>query len=174
MTIIDPMHNLFLGSAKYFTQKILIGKGILDKCALDIIHRRLKNTQVPLDMGRLPSRIDTGSTFTAEQWMHWTIHFSVYCLHGLLNNDQIECWRHFVLACRKLCKQCVTEEDIKVADLLLLLQFCKRDYLAMNLPHPICICTVIWLLVWTSPLMAYLETNQQIIVPLSYSLLSVL
>ena len=28
-------------------------------------------------------------------------------------------------ACRKLCKQCVTEEDIKVADLLLL-QFCKR------------------------------------------------
>ena len=53
------------------------------------IHRRLKNTQVPLDMGRLPSQIDTGSTFT---WMHWTIHFSVYCLHGLLNNDQIECW----------------------------------------------------------------------------------
>ena len=40
-------------------------------------------------------------------------------------NLQIESWQAFVLACRRLCKRSITEEDIKVADLLLI-QFCKR------------------------------------------------
>ena len=50
---------------------------------------------------------------------------SQYCFYGLLDNDQIESWRAFVLACRRLYKRSITEEDIKVADLLLI-QFCKR------------------------------------------------
>ena len=125
MTIVDPMHNLFLGSAKHVTKNILIGTGILKKVHLDVIHRRIRSAQIPLDMGRLPSRIDSGSTFTAQQWMNWTLYFSVYCLYDLLNTEQIECWRAFVLACRRLCKLCISEEDIKVSDLLLN-QFCKR------------------------------------------------
>lgn len=125
MTIIDPMHNFFLGSAKHITKDILIGAKILDRSSIDLVHKRLKKTQLPVDMGRLPLRVDSGSTYTAEQWMNWTLYFSIYCLHGLLNNDQIECWRHFVLACRRLCKLHITEIDIKIADLLLL-QFCRR------------------------------------------------
>ena len=31
MNIIDPMHNLFLGSAKHFTKRILLGTGVLPK-----------------------------------------------------------------------------------------------------------------------------------------------
>ena len=80
MTLIDPMHNLFLGSAKHFTKDILIGMGNLSKADLGVIHKRISITQVPLDMGRLPSRIDSGSTFTAQQWMNWTLYFSVFCL----------------------------------------------------------------------------------------------
>ena len=57
--------------------------------------------------------------------MNWTLYFSVFCLHGLLTTQQLECWRAFVLACRRLCKRSISEDDIKVADLLLL-QFCKR------------------------------------------------
>lgn len=125
MTLIDPMHNLFLGSAKHFTKDILIGMGNLSKAELDVVHKRISITQVPLYMGRLPSRIDSGSTFTAQQWMNWTLYFSVFCLHGLLTTEQIECWRAFVLACRRLCKHSISVEDIKVADLLLI-QFCKR------------------------------------------------
>ena len=104
MTLIDPMHNLFLGSAKHFTKDILINMGILNRADLNVIHKRIGIVQVPLDMGRLPSRIDSGSTFTAQQWMNWTLYFSVFCLYGVLNNEQIECWRAFVLACRRLCK----------------------------------------------------------------------
>ena len=124
MTIVDPMHNLFLGSAKHITKDVLLGHGLLTTSSIDIVHKRIKNIQVPIDMGHLPSRIDSGSTFTAEQWMNWTLYFSIYCLYGLLDNDQIESWRTFVLACRRLCKKSITEEDIKVADLLLI-QFCK-------------------------------------------------
>ena len=72
-------------------------------------------------MGRLPSCIESGSTFTAEQWMNWTLYFSVYCLHGLLTTRQLECWCAFVLACRR---HTISNDDIKVAELLLL-QFCK-------------------------------------------------
>lgn len=124
MTIIDPMHNLFLGSAKHITKDALLGDGLLTTPSINVIHEHIKNIQVPIDKGRLPSRIDSGSTFTAEQWMDWTLYFSIDCLYGLLDTDQIECWRAFVLACRRLCKRSVTEEDIKVADLLLT-QFCK-------------------------------------------------
>ena len=73
MLLIDPMHNLFLGSAKYVTQKIWIGTKILKGPQLAIVHKRLEKVQVPVDIGCLPLRIDTGSTFTAEQWMNWTI-----------------------------------------------------------------------------------------------------
>ena len=125
MTIIDPMHNLFLGSAKHITRSVFLNKGLLTKSDIDTVHKRVENVQVPIKMGRIPSRIDSGSTFTAEQWMNWTLYYSVYCLHGLLTTDQMECWRAFVLACRRLCKRSLSQDDIKVADLLLI-TFCKR------------------------------------------------
>lgn len=66
-----------------------------------------------------------GCFLTANQWKNWTIYFSIYCLQDLLPPPQLECWRHLVLACRRICKFSVTEEDITIADGLLL-RFCKR------------------------------------------------
>ena len=125
MLIIDPMHNLFLGSAKYITKEIWIKKGILNAASLDVIHERIKRIQVPLHIGRLPERIESGTTFTAEQWMNWTLYYSVYCLFGLLSTEMMECWRHFVLACRRLCKGNLTPDDVTIADALLM-QFDRR------------------------------------------------
>ena len=125
MLVVDPMHNLFLGTTKYFTRRILLEEGILSKENLKTINERLSKLKNTVDIGRLPSNIDSGSTFTAEQWMNWTLYFSIFCLHGLIPNDHMECWRHFVLACRKLCKKTVTENDVTVGDLLLI-QFCRR------------------------------------------------
>ena len=125
MLLIDPMHCLFLGTANYITRKIWIGRQILNKDNLVLIEKRLQKVQVPLHIGRLPCNIDSGSTFTAEQWMIWTIFLSVYCLHGLLSTDEIECWRHFVLACRRLCQRSLSLDDVTVADALLM-HFVKR------------------------------------------------
>ena len=42
-----------------------------------------------------------------------------------LPTEHLECWRHFVLACRLLCKHKLSLTKIELADILLL-QFCKR------------------------------------------------
>ncbi len=125
MLVIDPMHNLFLGSAKYFTHKILINTGVLNSSKLKIVNKRLESLNIPYNIGRLPTKIGTGATFTAHQWMNWTLYLSIYCLHGLIPQSHLECWRSFVLACRSLCGRSITENDVKVADLLLV-KFCSR------------------------------------------------
>ena len=125
MLLVDPMHNLFLGSAKYVIKSIWIRMGLLSNSDLDVIYQRVKRVKLHMDIGRLPGRLDSGTTFTAEQWMNWTIYYSVFCLRGLLSDQHMECWRHFVLACRRLCKKVLLSDDIKILDALLM-QFCKR------------------------------------------------
>ena len=70
MMMIDPMHNLFLGTAKHFMFNILIGRNILDKKSLEIVKLRLSRVVVPTGLGRLPSTVNTGTFLTAEQWMN--------------------------------------------------------------------------------------------------------
>ena len=57
MLLIDPMHCLFLGTAKYVTHKIWIGRDILSHNQISLIHDRLEKVQVPVYIGRIPSRI---------------------------------------------------------------------------------------------------------------------
>uniref|UniRef100_A0A1X7URQ6 Uncharacterized protein n=1 Tax=Amphimedon queenslandica TaxID=400682 RepID=A0A1X7URQ6_AMPQE len=123
--LIDPMHNLFLGTAKYVTQKIWIGMQLLEKRELDIIYKWQQQVNIPMHIGQLPSKIDSCATLTAEQKMIWTIYCSIYCLHGPLSESEIECWRHFVLACKRLCKRAISNHEITTADGLLL-QFGKN------------------------------------------------
>ena len=103
MLLIDPMHNLFLGTAKHFARDLWIGRNALDDTtALAKIEERLRNTIVPTELGRLPVSIQVGNFLTADQWKNWAIYFSMYYLGDLLPRPQLECWRHFVLACRRL------------------------------------------------------------------------
>lgn len=88
MLLIDPMHNLYMGTAKHITFNILIGRKILTKEALTNIKDRLSKTIMPSGLGRLPTSIGTGVFLTAEQWQNWTLYFSIYCLHGLIPPEQ--------------------------------------------------------------------------------------
>ncbi len=127
MLVIDPMHNLYLGTAKYIVHEVWIAKGYLDRSKLAVIEQRLATVNIPstVSFGRLPSSIESTAKLTAEQWMNWVNYFSVFCLHGLLPPAHLECWRHFVLASRLICKPSLSQTDVTVADLLLV-QFCKR------------------------------------------------
>ena len=51
--------------------------------------------------------------------------YSIPELFEVLPKEHLECWRHYVLACRILCKQQLTLFDIDLADALLL-KFCKK------------------------------------------------
>lgn len=126
MHIIDPMHNLFLGSAKHFLKSIIIGRNIIQDTSFTLIQNRVNSLVVPPDIGRIPHKIISGfSSFTADQWKNWVVYYSLVALRGLLPNDILECWRHFVLACRVLCCNQLTTEQIMLGDALLL-HFCKR------------------------------------------------
>ena len=46
-------------------------------------------------------------------------------MHDILDKAVLECWRHFVLACRVLLMNTISVSSIKLGDALLL-QFCRR------------------------------------------------
>ena len=124
MTIIDPMHNLYLCTAK--TVWSLYRKlDIITDSDLAIINSRLTSLRIPSNVS-FSSLPEIGSSkFTAEQWMIWINYYSVFCLYDLLDKQHFECWRSFVLASRLLCKASVTKDDITVANCLLV-HFCRR------------------------------------------------
>ena len=120
--VINPMHNLFLGTGKRIIA-LWIQQNLLGNHEFEQIQRFVDKVVVPADVGRIPTTIGSGfSGFKADQFK--TI-YSIPALFGILSGDHFECWRHFVLACRILCKQSLSHLDISLADGLLL-QFCKR------------------------------------------------
>lgn len=55
MHVIDPMHNLFLGTAKHVFIK-WIEKGILTNSKLNLIDERMNCIKVPSKVGRIPGK----------------------------------------------------------------------------------------------------------------------
>ncbi len=126
MLILDPMHNFFLGTAKHVLKSIWIDLCIIKPEDFTSIQSRIDRSNVPSDMGRIPHKIMSGfSSFTADQYKNWVLYFSLLSLKDNLHGDDRECWRHFVLACRLLCRKSISVDNIKLADALLL-QFCRR------------------------------------------------
>ena len=126
MAIVDPMHNLYLGIAKHFLERVLIERQIICRSAFDIIQKRVDRIKVPAGVGRIPHKIHSGfSAFTSDQWKNWVIYYSLLALQDLISGNDLECWRHFVLACRKLSCKHLTRHDLVVGDALLM-QFCRR------------------------------------------------
>ena len=124
MLIIDPMHNLFWGTGKHMLH-LWVNSGILSNSDFSIIQETVDCMIVPTVVGRTPRKILTSfSSFTANQFKNWIIIFSIPSLYGILAPEHLECWRDFVLACRIICKHCLTESDIGLADAFLL-RFCR-------------------------------------------------
>ena len=70
--VIDPMHNLLLGSAKNVTT-LWKNKKIISESKFLAIQEKMDAILVPAHVGRLPVKIASAfSGFTAEQWMAWT------------------------------------------------------------------------------------------------------
>lgn len=126
MLVIDPMHNIFLGSGKYILKHIWLQRNLIEQSQYNMIQNRMDRMKVPSDMGRIPYKITSGfSSFTADQFKNWILYFSVLALRDVLAEEHLQCWQHFVLACRKLCRRRVTLLDIQIGDALLM-QFCTR------------------------------------------------
>ena len=79
----------------------------------------------PPNIGRIPRKIGSEfAAFTADEWKHWILIYSLYALHGILPNEHYDCWFLFVKFCMKLCKSVITRQEILSAHELLL-EFCE-------------------------------------------------
>lgn len=126
--IIDPMHNLFTGTAKHVLKNIWMeaDKPLLDKNSLLKIQEKVDKIPVPADVGRTPKKIrNSYGGFTADQWKSFTILFSVYALHGILPATDLEVWRDFVMACTFFCSTVITEARAELAHTYIL-KFCRN------------------------------------------------
>ena len=121
---VDPMHNLFLGIGKK-TTKTWVKLNILTDRKLKEIQAKIDSMNPPPNIGRIPRKISSGfSSFTADEWKHWILIYSLYALHGILPGDDFNCWYLFVEACKKMCQTVITREDILEAHKLLV-EFCE-------------------------------------------------
>ena len=112
-TIIDPMHNLFLGTAKCVLQNGWLENNLISKKELEIIiEERVSRCISPINIGRIPQN----ASLAADEWKNWTLMFSVIALHDILSRDHLECWQLFVSACSIYCSSIISLHDIERAD----------------------------------------------------------
>ena len=126
MVILDPMHNLFSGSANYVTKQLLLEKNHLTQAHLKSMQEFIDRVHVPVESGRIPHKVSSGfSNFTANQYKNWVSLYSIPSRYGRIETQCLECWRSLVLACRLLCKPSLASSDIDMADRLLM-KFCLK------------------------------------------------
>ena len=121
--LIDPMHNLLLGSAKHVL-KTWIEMGILNESDLERVQKRVNLVKPPSEIGRIPSKISEGfKGFTADQWKNWVCIYSLFALKGIIPSGHYGMWTAFVHACQLLCRKVITREECMEADQKLM-RFC--------------------------------------------------
>lgn len=124
-TFIFSLCFLHSGTAKRLI-KIWKAKGYLTPDNLKTIQRIVDSAEVPSDVGKLPGIIDNFSFdgFTADELKNFFLMFATYTLHDILPQRDFQCLQKFVIACTYICNRVLTDNDIIVADNLLM-QFCN-------------------------------------------------
>ena len=118
--IIDPMHNLMLGTPKRLFTKQWVNSGLLNKTALEEIQEIVNQCIVPKGIGRIPHKLSSNfARLTADEWKNWTLLFSPIALHNHLPPDDFNCWQLYVSACNIYCSSVLTLSDINRADELM-------------------------------------------------------
>ena len=124
-TVIDPMHNLYLGSGKH-SFEVWFEKDLITKKDFQKLEEQMKLFTTPYNAGRLPTSIGSGyGGFIANQWSNWITIFSPILLKEILPDEDLHCWLLFVRACSLLKPRFITKNDAELADLCLL-QYCKK------------------------------------------------
>ena len=122
--VIDPMHNLLLGTGKYF-MTMWKDSGILTRAQFEDIQQEIDEMKVPANVGRIPYKIASNfSGFTADQWKNWICVYSILCLKQLLPAEHYQCWVLFQDACCSLLQPSLSALQLSIADTKLH-EFCK-------------------------------------------------
>ena len=115
-SIIDIMHNLFLGTSKRMFHQ-WIENGLIPKRSLQDLQDVVQRCTVPSGIGRIPHKISSNfANLTADEWKNWTLLFSQIALHDILPPDHFKCWQLYISACNIYCSSVLTSNDIDTGD----------------------------------------------------------
>ncbi|GET66053.1 hypothetical protein GLOIN_2v1883106 [Rhizophagus irregularis DAOM 181602=DAOM 197198] len=117
-TIVDPMHCLFLGIAKWIVKRIWVDQGILTSSMLNEVQKQMNRFQVPVDLGRIPSKIDCReefSNFTADQWRNSFTIYATVSLWDHLSAEDRKILTHFVRICSILVSWIIESDMLQEA-----------------------------------------------------------
>lgn len=93
MAIIDPMHNLYLGTAKHVLRRIWHDNNMIDKKDYATIQECVDSVHVPPNLGRLPSKIlSSFAGLTADQlktFSHFLLCITVFLILTLSAGDTL-------------------------------------------------------------------------------------
>lgn len=80
----------------------------------------------PTNIGWIPLKIESGfSGFTADQWKHWVIIYSLICMKRYLTESKYLCWQKYVQAVSLFCSRMITHNNVTIADKLIH-EFCLQ------------------------------------------------
>jgi len=116
--VVDPMHCLFLGVAKWIVTKLWIGEGILNRENLKIMQERADMIKIASDLGRRPVRIATGegfSNFTADMWKTFIMIFATPITWDFLDEVDKKILAYFVRACKILTSRELQKSELSEA-----------------------------------------------------------
>ena len=131
--IVDPMHCLFLGIAKWIVKRIWIDEGILTQNMLTQIQSKVNRIQVPSDIGRIPGNVisrDGFLNFIADQWRNFFTIYATVVLWEHLSNDDRQILTQFVKICQILVSRIMERDLMNEAHerLINLIKLIERKY----------------------------------------------
>lgn len=92
-SVVEPMHNLFLGTANRFFVH-WVENELLTKAELELIGGRISELNVPADIGRLPTNIATNySQFTADELKNWVLLYFYFPYRACFQRGTCRCGR---------------------------------------------------------------------------------
>ena len=117
--LIDPMHNLFLGTADRMV-RVWREHGLLTNADGVDMQELADGVVLPPGIPSLNRKIERKFGFmTAADWKAWCLVYSPFVLKNKLPAAHMSNWMNFVNACRLLSKTSITYEEIDEADRLL-------------------------------------------------------
>lgn len=123
--VVDPMHNLLLGTAKY-TMSVWKEESYFSSVDYQTMQENVDKIRVPKYLGRIPHKVESQlSSLTADQWKNWVLVYSMPVLRSVLPPEHLQCWSLFVEACSLLLKPILTINDVTKGDMKII-QFCKH------------------------------------------------
>ena len=122
--VVDPMHNLLLGTAKYM-MSVWKDESLISKSDDQNMQDTVDRNRVPVNIGRIPHKVVSQvSSLTADQWKNWVLIYSIPALCSIQPREHLECWSLFVTARSLILKPIINIDDVIKGDDKIT-QFCK-------------------------------------------------